>query len=634
MKIERKPFRDYSAESALFVRRALVAFLGILLLTGVLIANLYHLQVLRVDDYRTRSNENRIKLVPIAPSRGIIYDRNGIPLALNRTIYQLELVPEKVENLQATLDALKPIIDLTDDELESFEKERKRSRRFTSIPVKTALSDLQVARFSVNQYRFPGVEVKGYQRRYYPYGSALTHVIGYVSKINDKDVERLNKEEKLADYAATHDIGKLGIERHYEDLLHGKPGYEEVEVNNRGRVIRQLHEQPPQAGKDIYLTLDLSLQIYIEKLLEGSRAAVIVTDPRDGGILAMVSTPSYDPNLFVDGISSKDYNQLRNDPNRPLINRATQGIYPPASTVKPYIAVSALTAGVITTNTTLFDPGWWQLPGSEKRFRDWKKWGHGRLNLTKSLEESADTFFYQVAYDMGIDRLAEWMNKFGYGEKTGIDISEESSGNMPTREWKLRRFKKPWYQGDTIPVGIGQGYWTATPIQMNKALTTLINDGQVKTPHLLYSTRENGVIVPFRQTEHQQIGDIHSGFWEIAKDGMYGVANRPNGTAHKSFDDAPYKIAAKSGTAQVFGLKENETYNAQKIAEHLRDHKLMVAFAPYSNPKVAMSIILENGGAGPTVGTITRQILDHILLGDNNTELPSAPPAPPGSESE
>ncbi|MEE3660536.1 peptidoglycan DD-transpeptidase MrdA [Brenneria sp. g21c3] len=634
MKIERKPFRDYTAESALFVRRALVAFLGVLLLSGVLIANLYHLQILRVDDYRTRSNENRIKLVPIAPSRGIIYDRNGIPLALNRTIYQLELVPEKVDNLQETLKALRPVINLSDDDLENFEKERKRSRRFTSIPVKTNLDEVQVATFAVNQYRFPGVEIKGYQRRYYPYGSALTHVIGYVSKINDKDVERLNKEERLGDYAATHDIGKLGIERHYEDLLHGKPGYEEVEVNNRGRVIRQLHEQPPQAGKDIYLTLDLNLQIYIEKLLEGSRAAVIVTDPRDGGILAMVSTPSYDPNLFVDGISSKDYSQLRNNPNRPLINRATQGVYPPASTVKPYIAVSALTTGVITTNTTLFDPGWWQLPGSEKRFRDWKKWGHGRLNLTKSLEESADTFFYQVAYDMGIDRLAEWMNKFGYGEKTGIDISEESAGNMPTREWKLKRFKKPWYQGDTIPVGIGQGYWTATPIQMNKALTTLINDGQIKTPHLLYSTRENGMVVPYRQPEHMQIGDIHSGFWEIAKDGMYGVANRPNGTAHKSFDSAPYKIAAKSGTAQVFGLKENETYNAHKIAEHLRDHKLMMAFAPYNKPEVAMSIILENGGAGPAVGTITRQILDHILLGDNNTDLPTAPPAPPGSESE
>ncbi|MEQ9890941.1 peptidoglycan DD-transpeptidase MrdA [Pectobacterium aroidearum] len=634
MKVERKPFRDYTAESALFVRRALVAFLGILLLSGVLVANLYHLQIVRVDDYRTRSNENRIKLVPIAPSRGIIYDRNGTPLALNRTIYQLELVPDKVDNLKETLEALRPVVDLTDDDLESFEKERKRSRRFTSIPVKTGLNEIQVARFAVNQYRFPGVEIKGYQRRYYPYGSALTHVTGYVSKINDKDVERLTKEEKIADYAATHDIGKLGIERHYEDLLHGKPGYEEVEVNNRGRVIRQLHEQPPQAGRDIYLTLDLSLQIYIEKLLEGSRAAVIVTDPRDGGILAMVSTPSYDPNLFVDGISTKAYNLLRNDPNRPLINRATQGVYPPASTVKPYIAVSALTAGVITTNTSLFDPGWWQLPGSEKRFRDWKKWGHGRLNLTKSLEESADTFFYQVAYDMGIDRLSEWMNKFGYGERTGIDISEESRGNMPTREWKLRQFKKPWYQGDTIPVGIGQGYWTATPIQMNKALVTLINDGQVKTPHLLYSSRENGTIVPYRQAENQQIGDIHSGYWEVAKDGMYGVANRPNGTAHKSFEDAPYKIAAKSGTAQVFGLKENETYNAHKIAEHLRDHKLMVAFAPYKNPKVAVSVILENGGAGPTVGTITRQILDHILLGDNNTDLPSAPPAPPGSESE
>ncbi|MBN3262546.1 peptidoglycan DD-transpeptidase MrdA [Pectobacterium brasiliense] len=634
MKVERKPFRDYTAESALFVRRALVAFLGILLLSGVLVANLYHLQIVRVDDYRTRSNENRIKLVPIAPSRGIIYDRNGTPLALNRTIYQLELVPDKVDNLKDTLEALRPVVDLTDDDLENFEKERKRSRRFTSIPVKTGLNEIQVARFAVNQYRFPGVEIKGYQRRYYPYGSALTHVTGYVSKINDKDVERLIKEEKIADYAATHDIGKLGIERHYEDLLHGKPGYEEVEVNNRGRVIRQLHEQPPQAGRDIYLTLDLSLQIYIEKLLEGSRAAVIVSDPRDGGILAMVSTPSYDPNLFVDGISTKNYTKLQNDPNRPLINRATQGIYPPASTVKPYIAVSALTAGVITTNTSLFDPGWWQLPGSEKRFRDWKKWGHGRLNLTKSLEESADTFFYQVAYDMGIDRLSEWMNKFGYGERTGIDISEESKGNMPTREWKLGRFKKPWYQGDTIPVGIGQGYWTATPIQMNKALVTLINDGQVKTPHLLYSSRENGKIVPFRQTENQQIGNIHSGYWEVAKDGMYGVANRPNGTARKSFEDAPYKIAAKSGTAQVFGLKENETYNAHKIAEHLRDHKLMVAFAPYKDPKVAMSIILENGGVGPTVGTITRQILDHILLGDNNTDLPSAPPAPPGSESE
>lgn len=631
MKKEPNPFRDYSAESALFVRRALVAFLGILLLSGILVANMYNLQIVRFEDYRTRSNENRIKLVPIAPSRGMIFDRNGTPLAMNRTIYQLELMPEKIEDLPATLNALRPIVDLTDEDIANFEKERKRSRRFTSIAVKTPLTEVQVARFAVNQFRFPGIEVKGYQRRFYPYGSALTHVIGYVSKINDKDVERLDKEGILANYAATHDIGKLGIERYYESVLHGKTGYEEVEVNNRGRVIRQLHEQPPQAGKDIYLTLDLHLQIYIEQLLSGSRAAVVVSDPRTGGILALVSNPSYDPNLFVDGISSKDYQGLLNDPNRPLINRATQGVYPPASTVKPYIAVSALSAGVINKNTSLFDPGWWQLPGSEKRFRDWKKWGHGRLNITKALEESADTFFYQVAYDMGIDRLSSWMSKFGYGEYTGIDLSEERAGLMPTREWKQKRHKKPWYQGDTIPVGIGQGYWTATPIQMAKALVTLINDGVVKTPHLLQSTRIDGVLVPYKQEDDTHIGDIHSGYWEIAKDGMYGVANRPNGTGRKFFEGTPYKAAAKSGTAQVYSY---ETYNAHKVAEHLRDHKLMVAFAPYENPTVSVAMILENGGAGPAVGTITRQILDHILLGDNNTELPDAAPLPPGVEAD
>uniref|UniRef100_T1I4M7 Transpeptidase domain-containing protein n=1 Tax=Rhodnius prolixus TaxID=13249 RepID=T1I4M7_RHOPR len=361
---------------------------------------------------------------------------------------------------------------------------------------------------------------------------------------------------------------------------------------------------------------------------------VVIIDPRDGGLRALVSTPSYYPNLFVDGISSINYRALLNDPNKPLINRATQGLYPPASTVKPYIAASALSANVITPTTSLFDPGWWQLPGSEKRFRDWKKWGHGRLNVTKSLEESADTFFYQVAYDMGIDRLAEWMNKFGYGEYTGIDLAEERSGNMPTREWKQKRFKRPWYQGDTIPVGIGQGYWIATPIQMAKALTTLINDGNVKTPHLFYSARNSGVIVPYRQQEVSRLSDVRASYWEIAKDGMYGVANRQNGTAHKFFADAPYKIAAKTGTAQVFGLKENETYNAHKIAEHLRDHKLLTAFSPYNNPKIAISIVLENGGAGPAISALVRQMLDHIMLGDNNTELPDAPPSAPGSESE
>lgn len=477
---QRMDFRDYSAESALFIRRAVVAFIGIVILSAVLVVNLYHLQINRHEDYQTRSNDNRIKLVPIPPSRGMIYDRRGTLLAENRTIYQLEIIPEKVTDLPDVLNELREIVDLSDEDIANYEKERRRSRRFTSIPLKTPLSQIQVARFSVNQYRFPGLEIKGYQRRFYPYGSALTHVIGYVAKINDKDVERLDKDGILPNYAATHDIGKLGIERYYESVLHGKTGYEEVEVNSRGRVIRQLHEQAPQAGKDIYLTIDLELQMYIEKLLTTSRAAVVVSDPRNGEILALVSNPSYDPNLFVNGISGPDYRGLLNNPDRPLINRTTQGLYPPASTVKPFISVAALSEKVITRNTTIFDPGWWQLPGSEKRYRDWKRYGHGNLNVVKSIIESADTFFYQVAYDMGIDRLSAWMTRFGYGEYSGIDLIEEYNGVMPTREWKQRRYKKQWYQGDTIPVGIGQGYWTSTPIQMSKALNTLINDGVVK----------------------------------------------------------------------------------------------------------------------------------------------------------
>ncbi|MTB68206.1 peptidoglycan DD-transpeptidase MrdA [Providencia sp. wls1943] len=620
MKQQRTPFRDHTAESVLFIRRALIAFGVIVILTSILVTNLYHLQVVRHDDYQTRSNDNRIKFVPIAPSRGIIYDRKGTQLALNSTFYQLEIVPEKVDDLQETLDKLRDVVDLTDEDITNFEKERKRSRRFTSIALKTQLNEVQVARFAVNQYRFPGLEVKSYQRRSYPYGSALTHVIGYVAKINDKDVERLDKEGLLPNYAASHDIGKLGIERYYEDVLHGKTGYEEVEVNSRGRVIRQLHEQPPQAGRDIYLTIDLELQTYIEKILTTSRAAVVVTDPRNGEILALVSTPSYDSNLFVNGISNKDYQDLLNNPNRPLINRATQGLYPPASTVKPFISVAALSEKVITPNTTIYDPGWWQLPGSEKRYRDWKRWGHGKLNVVKSIIESADTFFYQVAYDMGIDRLSEWMTRFGYGEYTGIDLSEERQGIMPTREWKQKRYKKPWYQGDTIPVGIGQGYWTSTPIQMSKALMTLINDGKVKTPHLLYGTKLGDAMVPYEDKETRQIGDIHSGYWELAKTGMYGVANAPNGTGKRSFVGTPYKVAAKSGTAQVFSY---ETYNASKLAEHLRDHKLMIAYAPYDKPTISVAIILENGGAGPAVGDIVRQIFDHVLLGDNKTQVES-----------
>ena len=625
MKQDRTHFRDHSSESALFFRRAIVAFIGILLLSGVLVANLYHLQVQNYEDYQTRSNDNRIKLLPIPPSRGLIYDRNGILLAENRTVFQLEMVPEKVDSVDKTLAALRPIVGLTDEDIANFRKERKRSRRFSSIPIKTPLNEEQVARFAINQYLFPGVEVKGYLKRYYPYGEALTHVIGYVAKINDKDVERLDKEGRLANYAGTHDIGKLGIEKYYENILHGQVGSEEVEVNNRGKVIRKLREQPATAGQNITLSLDLELQQYIERILGKRRGAVVVMDPRDGSILAMVSSPSYDPNLFVNGIPSKTYSALLNDPDRPLINRTTQGTYPPASTVKPLITVAALESGAITTKTTLFDPGWWKLPGSEKRYRDWKKWGHGQLNITKAIEESADTFFYQVAYDMGIDRLSEWMKKFGFGQYTGVDISEERSGVMPSREWKMARYRKPWYQGDTIPVGIGQGYWTATPLQLAKAMTILINDGEVKPPHLLKSIQGNGITMNYPEENLPSIGVKDSGYWEIAKDGMYGVNNRPNGTARRSFAGTPYKSAGKSGTAQVFSLAPNQTYDAKKLANYLHDHAWFTGFAPYDNPQVVVSILLENAGGGSTNGApLARKIFDHILLGKNDTDLPAA----------
>lgn len=614
MKKKCNAFRDYSAESNIFIYRSLIAFFGILLLSTVLIANLYYLQITCFEIYQTRSNENRIKLVPIAPSRGIIYSSNGEPLALNHTIYQLELMPEKVKNLPETLQALRPIVELTDEDIANFEKERKRASFFTSIILKTHLTELQIARFAINQFNFPGIEINAYQKRYYPYVSSMTHVIGYVAKINDKELERLNKEGMLANYSATYDIGKLGIERYYESILHGKAGYEEIEVNNRGRVIRKLKEQPPQAGKDIYLTLDLKLQIYIQKLISRIRGAVVVTDPKSGGILALVSNPSYDANLFVNGISRKNYQALLNDPNRPFINRVTQGVYPPASTVKPYIIVSALSDGVINKNTNLVDPGWWKLPGSGKRFRDWKKLGHGNINIIQAIEESSDTFFYQIAFDMGINRLSEWMTKFGYGKYTGIDLSEEVSGIMPTSEWKKKRYKKPWYIGDTIPVGIGQGYWSATPIQMTKVLMTLVNNGIVKSPHLLSNIKVNGILIPYKQKEQSKMSDVHSQYWDIAKLGMYGVANHPNGTVYRSFSDAPYKAAVKSGTAQVYSY---ENYNTNKISEHLRDHKLMTAFGPFDNPKAVITVVLENGGLGANIGSITRQILDYTLCNYN-----------------
>ncbi|HAS6044206.1 TPA: penicillin-binding protein 2 [Vibrio vulnificus] len=627
MRKRRTTIRDYQAEARLFANRALVSFFGIVALMGVLVTNLYNIQVNQYQDYKTRSNDNRIKVVPIAPNRGLIYDRNGVLLAENRPVFDLEITPEKVKNMDATITQLQTLFEITPEQIERFHRERKRTRRFKSVPILSQLTEKQVAVFSVNQYRFPGVEVSGTLKRYYPYGEILTHVIGYVSRINDRDMQRLSDEGKEANYQATRDIGKLGIEKFYEDMLHGTAGYQEVEVNSRGRVIRTLKFVPPVPGKDIVLNIDIKLQTYVHQLLDGRRGSAIVLDPKDNGILAMVSSPSYDPNAFVHGISGKDYSDLLNDKNRPLVNRSTLGIYPPASTVKPFIAVSALQEGVVTPNTTRNDPGYWRIPNSDTRpFRDWLRWGHGRVNLVQSIEESVDTFFYQIAYDLGIDRLSNWMSMFGFGDYTGIDIFEESKANMPTRDWKMSRHKTPWYKGDTIPVGIGQGYWTATPMQIAKATSVLVNEGNVTAPHLLRATIENGEAFDSRELSdyvtYPPIQNVPDRYWNLAKEGMRLVNHGKKGTARRSFTGMPYMTAGKSGTAQVFGLAEDQEYNADELAEHLRDHALFTGFAPFDDPKIIVTIVLENAGGGSSNGApVARRIFDKVLLDKDSDEV-------------
>lgn len=627
IKKRRSTIRDYQAEARLFANRALVAFFGIVALMGILVTNLYNIQVNQYQDYKTRSNDNRIKVVPIAPNRGLIYDRNGVLLAENRPVFDLEITPEKVKNMDATIEELQTLFEITPEQIERFHRERKRSRRFKSVPLLTQLSEKQVAVFAVNQYRFPGVEVSGTLKRYYPYGEVLTHVIGYVSRINDRDMQRLSDEGKEANYQATRDIGKLGIEKFYEDLLHGTAGYQEVEVNSRGRIIRTLKFVPPVPGKDIVLNIDIKLQTYLHNLMNSRRGAAIILDPEDNGILAMVSSPSYDPNAFVNGISSKEYSALLEDINRPLVNRTTLGIYPPASTVKPFIAVAALQEGVVTPTTTRNDPGYWRIPNSDTRpFRDWLRWGHGRVNLVQSIEESVDTFFYQIAYDLGIDRLSNWMTMFGFGDYTGIDIHEESRGNMPTREWKLARHKTPWYKGDTIPVGIGQGYWTATPMQIAKATSVLIKEGNVTAPHLLRATIENGEAFDTRvlsdYVTYPPIANVPKRYWDLAKEGMRLANHGKKGTARRAFAGTPYMTAGKSGTAQVFGLAEGQEYNAEELAEHLRDHALFTGFAPINKPEVIVTVVLENAGGGSSHGApVVRRIFDKLLLGKDSEEV-------------
>ncbi|MCL1068082.1 penicillin-binding protein 2 [Shewanella olleyana] len=608
---KRIAMHDHAAEASLFKRRALFTFLCVFILISLLLSNLYQLQVVSYQDYETRSNDNRIRVVPVAPSRGLIYDRHGQLLAENQPFYTLELIPEKAQDITASLDKLNEYIELSADEREAITERLRYHRRFKPLTIKSRLTEEQVATFSVNQHQFPGFRVEAGLKRHYPYEGLMTHVLGYVGKINTRDKTSLEKSGQWKNYAATNDIGKQGIEKFYESLLLGKPGHLEEEVNNRGRVIRTLKATPPTPGQDIYLTLDLKLQQKAMELLNGRRGSVVAIDPQDGGVLAMVSSPSYDPNLFVHGISSKAYSALLNDKSRPLINRATQGQYSPASTIKPHVALLGLEEKTITEKTRIWDPGFWQIPNVERKYRDWKRWGHGWVDVYSSIMDSCDTFFYDLAYKVGVDKMAEFMSKFGFGEPTGIDIYEEANGIMPSKDWKRMRYNQPWYIGDTISVGIGQGYWTSTPLQLTNAATILANRGQRFTPHLLKSFKDETAKIDSPIDEREPITLNDENNWEIINEAMRRTADKSR------FTDASYTAAMKTGTAQVFSVAQDAKYDSETVAEHLKDNALIIAYAPYENPKIVLAVVLENAGwGGVNAGPVARALLDEYMLRD------------------
>ena len=611
MPIKRQTIRDHTAEANLFARRAVIALIIIGSLLAVVISNLYSLQVTQHDDYQTRSNGNRIKVLPVAPNRGLILDRNGIILAQNVPVFSLDIIPEEIDDLDNTLNQLKQYVVISEDEIEDFKQILKRQRRFKPVSLKTRLNPQQVARLSVNQHRFPGVNINARLARNYPFKSVLTHAVGYVAKINKKDLQQLHESGQEANYAATYDIGKLGLERYYEERLHGKVGYQQVEVNNQGRILRVLNFQPPIPGEDIIVNIDSQLQQQIHRLLGEQKGAVVVSEPRTGAVLALYSNPSYDPNLFVHGISSKNYSKLLSSNAKPLINRATQGQYPPASTIKPHLALVGLEQGIINRETSMNDVGRYSIPNVSHVWRDHKKQGHGDVDVTKAIEVSCDTFFYDLAFNLGIDVISDSMTEFGFGDYTGIDLAEESDANMPSRGWKRANMNEPWYIGDTIPVGIGQGFWTATPLQINHSMNILINRGDKVLPQLLrgVKTADGEILEEIKTARPIAINQDEN--WSIALDAMYGTVNRKNGTARTAFANAQYIAAGKTGTAQLFTVGQDEKYDKDTVAAHLKDNAMYIGFAPYAEPQISLTIVLENAGhGGSNAAPLARKIMD------------------------
>ena len=622
-------FKDYSQESRTFGVRVMLAFLLVLLLVAVLVARLYFLQVVQYDRYAAMSEDNRVHLQPVAPTRGLIYDRNGVLLAENRPSYSVTVLKEEVKDLEGTLGILEQLIPLSASELERFHKRyRQRRRPFETVPVRFRLTEPEIARIAVNYHRLPGVQVEADLIRYYPYGEAVVHALGYVGRINEAELQRMNAN----DYAATHYVGKLGIEKFYESVLHGQVGYQKVETNARGRVLRVLERVDPVPGDDLVLSLDLRLQQITERLIEGRRASVVAIDPKTGGILALVSEPGYDPNLFVTGISTADYSALRDSPDLPLFNRALRGGYPPGSTIKPVIALAALDSGTVSPSHTVWDPGFFTLNQGGRRYRDWKRGGHGRVDLNLALAQSCDVWFYDVGYRMGVDRMSDYLGRFGFGQVTSLDLPEAVPAVLPSREWKREARKRPWYPGDSVNLSIGQGFFVATPLQLATAATVLANRGTWVQPKLLQGVRtqdaagEVTISMPQLDGTRPVPADVNiksDAYWRQVINGMVDVMHGERGTARKVGNGSSYTIAGKTGTAQVVGIKQDERYDASKLSERNRDHALFLAFAPADDPQIAVAVVVENGGGGSsTAAPIARQVMDAWLLGID----PSAEP--------
>lgn len=636
-------FNSAQQNSQRFQLRLIVALLGCLVLSGLLFYRFFVLQVVRYNHFHTQAEANRISLVPVPPGRGLILDRKGEVLAYNYSAYTLEITPSEIANLEDTITQLSGILPISGKDKKRFYKLMAESKEFASFPIRTKLTDEEVARFAAQAFRFPGVEIQARLFRNYPHGESASHLIGYIGRISDKDKAKLSegctpegskdaseKPCRLSNYKGTDHIGKMGLEQSYEHELHGKTGYAEVETDANNQAVRTLRRTAPEPGHNIQLNVDIKFQQYIENMFNGRRGSLVAIDPRDGGILAMVSLPGFDPNLFVDGIDPDNWKMLNDNPDHPLTNRATRGTYPPGSTFKPFMAMAALHAGIRTPKHVISDPGYFILPGSSHQFRDDKPGGHGVVDMHKSIVASCDTYYYKLAWDMGIDRINQELFPFGFGHPTGVDLEGELGGILPSKAWKQKRFSKhpanvqKWYPGDVVSIGIGQGYNSYTPIQLAQATAIIASRGKVFHPHLVREIQPvNGEKPRLVEPRPMTVLDRKPEHWDLIQQSLVDVIK--SGTASGISHGLKYTLAGKTGTAQVYSLK-GAKYNASAIHEKLRDHSWFIAFAPAEKPTIALAVIVENGGFGAAAAApLARKAIDYYLLGPEAAG-PAVPP--------